>query len=137
MPQFEVFRKRSNQPGGVNPQVTLQRGGTFSLNQKSFDALGQPEAVVLLYDTQQRIIGFRKVEPGDFNAFPVHRQGKGQSYLVNGLSFCQFYEIPLGQARRYKAQLFDDVLGIDLNGESAEVTSNRNRKREQQATATR
>lgn len=129
MPNFEVFRKRSGRPGGANPLVTLQRGGTFSLNQKAFESLGKPEAVHLLYDPTERIIGFRKVDRGDFNAFPMHPQGSGQSYLVNGLSFCQFYEIPLGQARRYKAQILDDVLAIDLKGESAEVTSNRDRKR--------
>src|SRR5438128_1774301 len=60
MPNFQVF-SREVARSREEPMFTLQARGLLSLNSAVFRALGEPEAVELLYDANLRIIGLRKV----------------------------------------------------------------------------
>lgn len=129
MPNFQEFRKRSGRLATAQPTVTVQKGGTFSFNDKAYELLGNPKAVILLFDPDERIIGFQAADPKRVNAYPLHAQSE-TNFLINGLGFAQYWQIPIDQGRRYIATLMDDVLAVDLNSEYTEVTSNRNRKKQ-------
>lgn len=120
MPHFEVFERHSVPVSRV-PMITVQRKGTLSLNAAAFEALESPEAVQLLYDPVERVIGFRKIDPSDPTAYRIRRQPNARSYVVAGQAFTQHYGINTDVARRYAAKMFDKVLGVDLKGESIEV----------------
>lgn len=129
---FEVFRKRSKPKSSV-PTVTIQKRGTFSLNQQAFDALRGAEAVELLYDRHQKVIGMRPANAETQYAYPVRRQANGATWLIAGLAFCEYYNIPLGNARRYVAELYDDgaMLTVDLKKDAIEVAGSRSKKSSQ------
>jgi len=132
MPDFEVFDKRSI-PIGKQPMATIQKAGPISLNRAAYHALGEPEAVELLFDTSERIIGLRAVDPLSApHAYPIRTQGKGNTFLVAGTAFFRFYGVDTSVSRRYFVQMFDDVLGIDLKQNGVEVTSNRDRRKRQE-----
>ncbi len=126
MPRFEVFTRRAR-PVVAQPMVTVQKAGTLGLNHAAFEALGEPEAVLLLFDPEERIIGLRRVERSDPNSYPVQKQPSGKGAVVSGKAFAQFYGIATDQARRYPARFYDDVLGVDLNEEAAELVASRRR----------
>jgi hypothetical protein len=113
MPNFEVFTRRAR-PAVSQPMVTVQRGGALGLNQAAVAALGDPEAVLLLFDREERMIGLRPVDRSEPNAYPVQRQPSGKGAVVTAKAFTQFYGISTEQARRYMAQFYGDVLGADL-----------------------
>lgn len=121
MPNFEVFTRRSS-PIRKEPLVTIQRKGMFSMNQAAFEALGSPEAVELLYDPEEKIIGLRPIDPEAAHAYPVRTMGNGSSRLVAGTAFATFHGIDTSVARRYNAAMYGNVLGIDLKQEALEVT---------------
>ncbi len=128
MPNFIEFKKRSGRPGYSQMLFTIQKGGTFSLNDRTYEGFGSPKHAVLLFDPDEQIIALRPATDEDLNPFPIHRQGEGSTYLINGLGFCQYWEIPVSQGRRYRATLDENGwLLVDLKGEFVEVTSNRNR----------
>jgi hypothetical protein len=129
MPDFEVFDKRAV-PVTTEPMVTIQRKGPISMNRASFQALGNPQAVELLYDSTERIVGLRKVPISTKHAYPVRSQGKGSTFLVAAHAFTRYYSIPNEVSTRYAAQMFGDVLGIDLKQKGLVVTSNRARANE-------
>ncbi len=138
MPNFEPFQGRRIPVRTTRPEVTHQgKRGTFTLNGPAFEALGKPSAVELLYDRDERIIGMRRVDPKMPNAYPVRKQTAGETYLVAGQAFSKFYGLNLdGASRRYPAQMYDDILGLDLKGEFIEFPGVRKAADTRDSTAT-
>jgi hypothetical protein len=116
-PHFEVFKKRT-MARSKQPVLTIQKGGTMSLNKAAYLALREPKAVELLYDSSAKIIGLRSVLPTELHAYPVRAVGRlGNTYALAGRAFCTYYDIPTTQAQRIKARLLDNsnVLAADMS----------------------
>lgn len=123
MPNFEVFDRKAK-PKATQPLVTLQASGTFSMNEASYEALGEPDEVELLYDPDEQIIGFRAASETSPHSYPIKPQPNGRTYQTGGRAFCSHYGIETGQARRFAADMIDGVLAIDLKGEAKIVGRN-------------
>jgi hypothetical protein len=124
MPNFQVFDKRAVPISG-EPMVTIQRKGPISLNKAAFHALGKPAFVELLYDPDERVVGFRPLKEQLPHAYPVRAQGRSNTFLIAGHAFMKYYGIPNEVSTRYVAKMFDEVLGVDLKQKGIEVSSNR------------
>ena len=129
---FEVFDKRAV-PTTDQPWVTIQKGGAFSLNRAAHEALDGPEAVQLLYDPEERLIGFRATDPQGPIAYPVRRtsakrQTRNSTWVISGAGFCKYYGIDTSKARRFHATLKNDILVVDLNSEFADATAYKARR---------
>jgi hypothetical protein len=122
---FEVFDKRAA-TATKSPMATIQKRGLFSINKAAYDLLGAPEAVELLYDPEEKLIGFRPVAPTSPRAFPVRSQGANAStFMIAGRAFAQHYGLNTETARRYAVEMRDDILVIDLKSDSVDVTGPR------------
>lgn len=108
------------------PYVTIQKRGVFSFNKASQAALGMPDAVELLYDPSERIIGVRPVEPAVEHAYPLRPNAREAGFMVSGTAFVKYYGISCDVSRRFQAYMEEGILCIDLKQEGTEVTSNRN-----------
>jgi hypothetical protein len=126
MSGFEVFRKGAVTPSG-DLLVTLQRRGSISLNRAAFLALGEPDAVELLFDSDAEVIGLRAIDSSAPHACYVRTPTGSESgpYLVTAIAFLRFYGIEVDRARRWQARLRDDILCVDLTEAGTEVSSNR------------
>ena len=113
---FEKFHKRAA-PQGVAPLVTIQRGGTLSLNNSAYTCLGGPEMVELLFNREARVMGLRTSNKGDKDAYPLRQVGRGNTFAVTARAYCTYYDIPTEVARRYYAAMQGDVLIVDLNAD--------------------
>jgi len=129
---FEVFDKRST-PLIKRPQVTIQAGGSLSLNLSSFHALGRPAAVELLYDREQRVIGFRPVPSETDHAYPIRGAGQKEhptSFIIAGRAFLAHFDLAVEQSVRRDATVTaEGVLIVDLKAAGRDATSNRSRKK--------
>jgi hypothetical protein len=132
VPNFETFTRRMV-PLAKAPYVTIQKRGTMSFNAAAHAALNSPEAIELLYDPEERIIGVRGVDSSAEHAYPLRiMPGKHQSgFIVSGTAFTKYYGIPTDVSKRYPAKMDGDVLCIDLKQPGTEVTSNRNGRKSQ------
>ncbi|NJC15644.1 hypothetical protein F4558_005470 [Micromonospora profundi] len=128
MANFQVFTRRMV-PLVKQPAVTIQKRGNMSVNRAAFVALGEPQAVELLYDPAENIVGFRAVPTDTEHAYPMRPQGQKEDgpYIVAGMAFTKYYGIDTTISRRWPATMQDDVLCIDLKQEGTVVTSNRGR----------
>ena len=118
--------RRQRAPLSGEPSVTIQKRGTFSINVHAYQALESPEAVELLYDRNERILGLRKVDPQSEFAYLVRPLGKGNStWLISGMAFTAHYGIPTQHAHRWDGRLEDNVLMFDLKQPGVEVTAGR------------
>jgi hypothetical protein len=126
---FETF-KRQRTPVTDEPAITIQKRGAISINPPAYAALGEPEHLELLFDREERLMGLRKVDSTVPHAYQVRPLGKsGTTHLVSGTAFMAWYGIETETARRWMAQMADDVLVIDLKEPGIEVIGNRSRER--------
>lgn len=125
---FETF-KRKMIPSSKAPFVTVQRKGTMAFNASAHAALGSPEFIELLYDAERQIIAFKATAEEVEHAYALRPMKGGNTYLVAGRAFTQYYKIDTQIARRYSAFMEDDLLCLDLTGPSTEVTGPRAKPR--------
>lgn len=113
----------------ANPQITILRRGILSLNQPAHSALGSPDAVELLYDPCERVVGLRPVDPRAENSYIVRRPRSGGRgpFVITAMAFTKLYEIDTTQSLRRDAFLDNDILCVCLNDAATPVTSNRAR----------
>lgn len=79
--------------------------------------LGEPEAVTLMFDREDQLIGIKPISPKEPQAFLIRPQGsrdRTSNYVVAGHAFTKHYSINTEVARRYSAEMQGDTLIIDL-----------------------
>ncbi len=130
---FEVFTRRLA-PLGKTPSFTIQKRGTLSLNRSAYALLGEPEAVELLYDRDNSVVGMRPVGSDGPHAYPFRPLSKPRAddedrgpVVVAGTAFTQYYGIDTTVSRRWVPEMHDGVLCVDLKQEGTVATSNRSR----------
>ncbi len=93
------------------------------------EALGEPEAVELLFDRRERIVGFRPVGGDVPHAYRPRKQGHTYNYLVAGPAFTQHYGIDTTVTRRWRPFVEDGMLCIDLTQTGTVIEGNRAKSR--------
>jgi hypothetical protein len=102
--RWREFEGRPNRLTKRQPGVTLNHKGVFLLNAMAIAALGEPEAVALIYDEDESTIGIRPTDPRRINAFPVVKKKleSQQSFrIVNGSPFCRHFGIKISTTVRF------------------------------------
>jgi hypothetical protein len=107
--------------------VTINSRGSFALSKAAYRQLGHPQAVQLLYDPTEQIIGFRAAATISSDAYAIRHHNGGRRLDVSGRAFTKYYGIDTTVARRRPAVMEGDVLCVDLKHEGTVVTSNRAR----------
>jgi hypothetical protein len=129
---FETFTKRMV-PLGKSPYVTIQKRGLLSFNKAAHAALGEPEAVELLFNRAERVIAVRGVGDDVPHAYKFRHLGGHKedpsTFIVGATAFTNHYDIPTEVSIRRPATEQDGVLLIDLKDEGVVVTGNRKPRR--------
>ena len=55
--------------------------------------MADPEAVILMFDRVNRLIGLKASSPDVNHAYELKQQGTSQNYFLRAKSFCNFYGI--------------------------------------------
>lgn len=119
MLNFEKFR-RSNITSGAVPMVSIHLRGIMALNQQAREALGNPDAIELFYDQEERVIGMKGALRSSPDAYAIRHHARHSSQIA-GQSFLEFYDIPQNvRGRRYKAEKDDTFLTVDLTQDPEE-----------------
>jgi hypothetical protein len=122
---FEVFDKKSAS-ASKHPMVSILKQGSFTLNRAAHKLLDEPEMVELLFDPDEKLIGFREVPASNPRAYPVRPQGQNAAtFMVAGQAFTKHYDIDTSTARRYSVEMRDNILVLDLKSDSTDVTGPR------------
>lgn len=125
---FETFTKRMV-PLGKHPYITIQKRGLLSFNKAAHAALGEPDAVELLFNRAERVIAVRGVSDDVPHAYKLrHLGGKKEdasTFIVGATAFTNYYDIPTDVSTRRAATEQDGVLLIDLKDEGVVVRKSR------------
>lgn len=123
---FEVFHRSQTALSG-EPTVTIQKQGAISLNGAAFRALDEPAAVELLYDPNNHLVAFRKIDPAAEHSYSVRPLKNSKStFIISGRAFTKHYQIDTQAARRWLAKLEPGgLLVVDIKKPSLEIAGNR------------
>lgn len=119
---FEVFDKAKHYDGPHRkepyPVVGVQRAGHISLNSAALKALGEPEALLLFFDPDERVIGLGPSTRTNPAAFPLRMTGRtATTRIVSARSFLRHFGAEHPEARRYPARMYDGMLTVPLREE--------------------
>lgn len=109
--------------------LSVQKHGTVSFNLAAYETMGKPEAVVVLWDPDERIFALCAAEASNPDAYTVQKQPAARSFLVNTQTFFRLAGIDVSTARRFAGQDFGNgIVGVKLD-EGVEVgTAGRGRQ---------
>lgn len=114
--KFEEFTLRNTPASSKVMRVSLHKKGNFALNKAAYDALGEPKAVILLFDKDNKAVGLKAVDPDTVrHAYSVRGQNNSKSYLIGAIAFCQHYDIDATQSKVFEPELVDGVLVLELD----------------------
>jgi hypothetical protein len=127
MPNWEEFTDRGTRSAS-DPAITFQRAGVISLNVAAHEALGQPEAVVFLFDRDEQLLGIRAATRDIAHAYRLRKPVSGDHWLVSAKALMQKHGLGVEHATRYAAEMLGDVLAVDLKGKGTVVRKTRNQR---------
>jgi hypothetical protein len=113
--QWEVYKDGPTKSTRDRIHVTINHKGVLLLNRRAFELLGEPPAVVLMYDKVNSVIGIQSAYPKLPEAFPVKSRA-GYVWEIRAAPFCRHHRISLDRTMRFPdADLdSDNVLTLKL-----------------------
>jgi hypothetical protein len=80
-------------------------GGNFFLNQKTLEALGEPDAVVMMYEPRRSTIGIKRAPIDRTNSYRLRAKDQGRSTgkMLYAANFCRFHHIRPDETLRFTA----------------------------------
>jgi hypothetical protein len=117
---FEVFRKEFAR-NGEPPTVSIYAAGKIVFNFQAVKLLGDPEAVLLGFDRERRMIGITVCAPDDPDGFKV-LSFKSQRPILREVScerFLRYFDIRHAEAKRYPLRQEGERLVIPLDEATA------------------
>jgi len=99
--------------------VTINKRGHIFLNRRVLEALGEPDAVTLMYDRRRSIIGVMPSPLHRSHAYPLRRKDRQTSRgrMVHANNFCKHYSIRPAETLVFLSPEVskDGILVLDLN----------------------
>lgn len=111
--QFTLRRVHNEQ----NAVLSIQRRANASLNRVGQEMLGNPPAVDLFFDEDQRVLGLKPGARESPSAYPLRRvSGGGSTAILSLASLLNYYGVSLERARgRYIGSMYGDMLIFNLD----------------------
>ena len=96
--------------------VTMNPKGVISLSKFTFEKLGEPAKVIVLYDRIDNTIGLQPVSSMTKGAFRLCAKGSG-GRMIHALRLIQEFRLKVPRTLRFMSPTFDDdgILLLDLN----------------------
>jgi len=109
--------------GGPTPctrqtlSITINKQGVFTFNAFALHQLGEPEAVELFFDEDERVIGVVRSSMANRKAFPVKTNGRDSHGMVQARPFLRHFGVEVDHTERFSEPEFDadGYLRLDLN----------------------
>jgi len=117
--QYERFMGGPMVSARDRDRVTIDSKARITMNRKTFETLGEPEAVALAYDKVNGVIAIERVSAQLPEAFPIY-VAKG-AWIIFAASFCRHIGLRLDRTMKFDEPKFlpDHTLLLDLRNMSA------------------
>ena len=115
-------------PSGQRLSVSINAKNVLTLNKYTYNMLGRPEAVLVMFDKRASTIGLSPTHAADKDGFEVKLKG-GLNFIVHITPFCRHHGIFIERTERFaKPGLSPEgYLTLNLN-ETIDVSNRRKRR---------
>ena len=115
---FERFEDKPRAMTGKEPHVSLFAYGKIYLNRRAIELLGEPDAVALMFDQRQKVIGIQGVPPSRHYAFRLNKKDKRSlGSTIAATSFLKHNKINPTETLAFRNPTLNEngILILDLN----------------------
>lgn len=106
---YKIHKGKHIQYSG--PWVSLMKTTcSFHLNGLALEALGHPTTLVLLFDRENRAVGFMPASERTKYTYDIMKYKTHKGYMVSGRALFVRYEIDSSFTRTYPAELLEEVM---------------------------
>lgn len=114
--QWDVFRGGQTVPSNERLSVSINAKNVLTLNRYTREILGRPEAVLVMFDKRDMMIGLSPTHVGDPDSFEVKPKSSGMNYVIHIAPFCRHHNILIEQTERFSqpALTKEGYLTLDL-----------------------
>ena len=98
--------------------VTLNRKGEIMIGAAAYEKFGRPEAAVLLYEEENKLIGVLEASTRAKNAYPLMgKKGRDKHRVIRANRFCRHHGIKFPATMAFNNPEIDEegVLVLDMN----------------------
>ncbi|HEV8593089.1 MAG TPA: hypothetical protein VGQ55_13370 [Pyrinomonadaceae bacterium] len=113
---WEQFKGGPTRPSNEYFGITINNKSDLTINRFTMKTLGNPEAVVLLFDKRESVIGLVSTNRRNADAFPVIPKNGGQNWVIHTAPFCRHFGIVIDRTERFDQPEIDNegILRLDL-----------------------
>lgn len=129
--QWDIFRGGQTVPSNERLSVSINPKGVLTLNRYTRGILGNPEAVLVMFNKRDTVIGLSATRAGDPDGFIVKPKSGGQNYIIHISPFCRHHNIMVESTERFATPGLtrEGYLTLDLKN-TINVSNRRKRKRD-------
>jgi len=129
--RWEVFEDGPITAPEDRLHASLSARNDLLLNGNILERLGNPEAVLLMFDRLNEIIGVNPAPPTLPNAFPLKTRKTGRHRIIHATPFCKRFGIRVDATTTFLTPEIDEdgVLRLDLRAIAAVPNRPRRPKR--------
>ncbi|MGQ0541282.1 MAG: hypothetical protein ACT4O9_05435 [Blastocatellia bacterium] len=98
---WDIFRGGETKPSNGHLSVSINAKNTLTLNRYTRQILGDPEAVLVMFDKREGLIGISPTHAADKDGFQVKPKGGGQNYIIHIAPFCRHHNILIEATERF------------------------------------
>ena len=110
---WRTFQGKVSLSETKQPQLSVQRGGSFGVNRSLYEALGKPKRVAFVWDGANAF-GIKPAPDDMRGSYPVGAQPQGGSYTISAKAFMQWAGIPHGDQVYYYTPTIEDDDGVPV-----------------------
>ena len=127
---WDIFRGGETVPSSVRLSASINQKNVLTLNRYTHNILGSPEAVLMMFDKRESIIGLSPTHTADPDGFRVKLKGE-MNYVVHLAPFCRHHGILINRTERFSKPGLtrEGYLTLDLK-DTINVSNRRKRRRE-------
>ena len=127
--QWDIFRGGQTVPSNERLSVSINAKNVLTLNKYTREMLGRPEAVLVMFNKRDSVIGLSPTHAGDPDGFEVKPKNGGQNYIVHITPFCRHHNILIEATERFATPGLtrEGYLTLDLKN-TINVSNRRKRK---------
>src|SRR5438067_12359764 len=127
--QWEIFRGGRAVPSNERLSISINHKNDLTLNKYTREILGRPEAVLVMFDKRERVIGLSPTHKKDPDGFDVKSKAGGQNYIIHITPFCRHHNILIEATERFAMPGLtrEGYLTLDLKN-TINVSNRRKRK---------
>lgn len=113
---WETFKGGPTRAENQDFAITINYKNVLTFNKYAAKMLGNPDAVKLMFEKKESLIGVVASSMKDKDAFPLKPKSGGMNWVVHTAPFCRHHGIMIDKTERFNRPDIDEqgILRLDL-----------------------